>query len=148
MGRDCTSRPPGGPVITRAFAATEISPGETWKIYLRATDPQGRMKAIYATVVQPGRGPLATAPIPLAEDQRRELSGFLYLHTSGHQGLAFETLTLTVQVRDRAGNFSPPVSFSLALNPRAGREEPPPGIFQERALGPLLVGPEPGTGGS
>ncbi len=106
------------------------------------------MKAIYVTVHQPGRGPQAAGPISIPEDQRRELSGFLYLNTSGIQGLAFLTLTVTVQVRNRAGHFSPPISLSLALNPRAFQESPPPGVFEERALGPVLVSLDPGTGGA
>jgi hypothetical protein len=141
-------RQPGAPSITRTFASRESSPGETWKIYLRATDPEGEMKAIYATVDQPGRGPQAAGPIPIPEDQRRELSGYLRLNTSGAQGLAFLNLTVTVQVRNRAGDFSPPVSFPLALNPRAVQESPPMGAFEERNLGPIMVSLDPGTGGS
>jgi hypothetical protein len=139
---------PPGPVVTHFFAAQEIGPGKTWKIYLRATDPEGEMKAIYATVDQPGRGPQAAGPILIPGDQRRDLSGFLYLNTSGQQGLAFLNLTVTVQVRNRAGRFSPPVSFPLALNPRAPQENPPPGIFQEKSLGPIMVTLDPGTGGT
>jgi hypothetical protein len=136
------------PAVTQFFAAKEVCPGETWKIYLRATDPEGEMKAIYATVDQPGRGPQSAGPIPIPEDQRRELSGFLYLNTSGTQGLAFLNLTLTVQIRDRTGHFSQPISFPLALNPRAVQESPPVGVFEERALGPIMVTLDAGTGGS
>jgi hypothetical protein len=141
-------RQPGAPVITRTFASREISPGETWKIYLRATDPEGEMKAIYATVDQPGRGPQAAGPIPIPEDQRQDLSGFLFLNTSGIQGLAFLNLTLTVQIHNRTGHFSQPVSFPLVLNPRTVQEIPPVGAFQERELGPIMVSLEPGTGGA
>jgi hypothetical protein len=141
-------RPPGAPFITRTFASEEISPGDTWKIYLRATDPQGGMKAIHATVDRPERGPLAAGPIPVPEDQRRELGGFLYLNTAGAQGLVFLNITLTVQIRDRAGNFSQAVSFPLALNPRAVQESPPLGAFPERELGPIMVGLDAGTGGT
>jgi len=141
-------RQPGTPGITRTFASREISPGETWKVYLQATDPEGEMKAIYATVDQPGRGPQAAGPIPIAEDQRREMSGFLYLNTSGHPGLAFLNLSLTVQIRNRAGNFSHPISFPLTLNPRAAPKSPPPGTFEERKLGPIMVSLDLGTGGT
>jgi hypothetical protein len=136
------------PVVTQFFAAQEICPGETWKIYLRASDPGGEMKAIYATVDQPGRGPQSAGPIPVPQEQRRDLSGFLYLNTAGNQGLALLNLTLTVQIRDRAGNFSHPISFPLALNPRAVQESPPAGVFEERALGPIMVSLDPGTGGA
>jgi hypothetical protein len=141
-------RPPRAPVFTKTFASEEISPGDTWKIYLRATDPEGGMKAIHATVDQPGRGQQAAGPIPIPEDQRRELSGFLYLNTAGIQAGAFLNLTLTVQVRDQSGHFSQPVSFPLALNPRAVQESPPLGAFPERELGPIMVSLDAGTGGS
>jgi hypothetical protein len=139
---------PHRPVVTQFFAAQEIRPGETWKIYLRASDPEGEMKAIYATIDQPGRGPQSAGPIPVPEGQRRELSGFLYLNTAGNPGSAFLNLTLTVQIRDRAGNYSHPISFSLALNPRAVQESPPAGVFEERDLGPIMVSLDPGTGGA
>ena len=137
-----------GPVVTQYHAPEEICPGKTWKIYLRAEDPEGAMKAIYVTVHQPGRGPQAAGPISIPEDQRRELSGFLYLNTSGAQGLAFLSLTATVQVRNQAGHFSPPISFPLTLNPRAVQESPPTGAFEERSLGPIMVTLDPGTGGA
>jgi hypothetical protein len=136
------------PVATQFFAAQEIRPGDTWKIYLRASDPGGEMKAIYATVDQPGRGPQFAGPILIPEGQRRELSGFLYLNTFGTPGLVFLNLTLTVQIRNRAGNYSHPISFPLALNPRAVQETPPPGAFEERELGPITVTLDPGTGGT
>jgi len=136
------------PVVTQFFAAQEIRPGEPWKIYLRASDPGGEMKAIYATVDQPGRGPQSAGPIPVPQEQRRDLSGFLYLNTAGNPGSAFLNLTLTVQIQDRAGNYSHPISFPLALNPRAVQESPPLGVFEARALGPIMISLDPGTGGS
>jgi hypothetical protein len=106
------------------------------------------MKAIYATVDQPGRGPQSAGPILIPEGQRRELSGFLYLNTFGTPGLVFMNLTLTVQIQDRAGNYSHPISFPLTLNPRAVQESPPTGTFEERDLGPILVTLDAGTGGA
>jgi hypothetical protein len=44
------------PVITNSFACRQIRPGDTWKIYLLAEDPEGEMKAIVCTVDQPGAG--------------------------------------------------------------------------------------------
>ena len=140
--------PPRPPVITQTFASEEISPGDTWKIYLRAKDSEGEMKAIHATVDQPGRGPQTAGSIPVPEGQRRELSGFLYLNTSGIQGGAFLNLTLTIRIRDGSGHFSQPVSFPLALNPRAVQESPPLGAFPESELGPIMVSLDAGTGGS
>ena len=44
------------PVITQSFASTKVWPGETWKVYLNISDPDGEMKYIFATVEQPGVG--------------------------------------------------------------------------------------------
>jgi hypothetical protein len=48
-----TSTPP---VITQAYAAPQMRTGGAWKIYLNASDPNGSMQYIVATLVQPGRG--------------------------------------------------------------------------------------------
>ena len=53
MGQDKT----GKPIIQESFAAKQISPYETWKVYLHASDPDGNMRSIYAVVEQPGVGP-------------------------------------------------------------------------------------------
>jgi hypothetical protein len=145
---DIKERQPGAPVITRTFASREISPGETWKIYLRATDPEGDMERIVCTVLQPGRGTYPASHVGIPKDQRQDLSGFLYLNTGGGPGMVFVNLTLEVQIQDRAGNSSQTASFSLALNPRSAHQSPPPGAFPEKALGPIMIPLEPGTGGS
>ena len=46
----------GYKVITQSFASQEINPGGTWKIYLKASNPDGEMMSIYDSVDQPGVG--------------------------------------------------------------------------------------------
>jgi len=137
----------GVPVITDSFAATEIRPGDTWKVYIQAADPEGNMKTILCTISQAGRGsyPLSTIRVP--EGQGGELSGFIYLNTGAGQAPFFIPLTLRVEVQDRAGNLSRPVSFFLSFNPRAEQEIPPPGVFQDQELGPILVSLDLQAGG-
>ncbi len=48
-------------------------------------------------------------------------------------------LTLTVQIQDRAGHFSNPVSFSLSIELRAQQETPPLDTFREKDLGPIMI---------
>ena len=136
---------PGAPVITHRFASKEIRPGDSWKVYIRAADPEGDMKNIICTVSQAGRGTYPVCFLRIPESQRRELSGFLYLNTSGSQGLAFTTLTLQMEIQDRAGNASRPVSFPLTFNPRAEQENPPLGIFPEEEVGPIMISLDPGA---
>jgi hypothetical protein len=135
----------GVPVITHRFASEEIRPGDTWKVYIRAADPEGDMKKIICTVSQPGRGPYPVCYVRIPESQRREFSGFLYLNTAGAQGLAFTNLTLQVEVQDRAGNVSRPIAFPLTFNPRAEQENPPLGTFREEEVGPIMISLDPGA---
>jgi len=135
----------GIPVITHHFASEEIRPGDIWKVYIRAADPEGDMKKIICTVSQPGRGPYPVCYVKIPESQRRDLSGFLYLNTSGSQGLTFTNLTLQIEIQDRAGNMSRPVSFPLAFNPRAQQENPPLGAFREEEVGPIMISLDPGA---
>jgi hypothetical protein len=134
------------PLITHSFAAEEISPGDTWKIFLNARDLDGDMKAIFCTVEQPGRGTYPVSLVNIAGSQRRELSGFLFLNTAGVQGMAFQNLTLTVQIQDGRGIFSQPIFFSVKFNPKAEQQGPPPGIFREEELGPIMVALQSGMG--
>lgn len=129
----------GVPIITRSFASPQVSPGDIWRVYLSASDPDGDMKAVYCIIDQPGMGTYPVSITRIREDQQRELSGYFYLTTAGMAGLNFGNLVLKIQIRDQAGNFSEPVSFSLSFNPRAHQEEPPPGLFQDKELGPIMI---------
>ena len=128
------------PVITQSFASKEASPGDTWKVYLKASDPDGEMKNIYAVVDQPGMGQYPLSIIKVTRENQKELSGYIYLSTSIPESpLNNVNLTLTVQVQDRSGNFSQPAVFPLTLNTRSFQEAPPQGVFKDQALGPVIV---------
>ena len=135
----------GVPIIARSFASPQIWPGDTWRVYLSASDPEGDMKAVYCNIDQPGTGTYPVSINRIPEDQQRELSGYLYLTTAGVAGMNFGNLVLTVQIQDQAGNFSEPLSFSLSFNPRVRQEEAPPGLFQDKELGAIMI---PLTSGS
>jgi len=137
----------GVPIITRSFASREISPGDTWKVYIHAADPEGDMKSIICAVNQAGRGSYPVSYLKVPEGQGAELSGFIYLNTGAGQSLPFIHLTLQVEIQDRAGNLSRPVFFVLAFNPRAEQETPPPGLFQDQEIGPIMVFLDFQTGG-
>lgn len=127
------------PVISESFASKQIKPGDTWKVYLKATDPDGDMKNIVCIIDQAGKGVYPVSYTRIREENGKELSGYIYLYTAGIQGLNYVPLTLTVQIEDKAGHFSQPVSFPLFLNNKAIQEKPPAGVFQEKDLGPILI---------
>jgi hypothetical protein len=104
------------PVITQAYAATQMRPGDTWKVYINVSDPNSDLKYVVVTLDQPGRGggypPSYTR---IKGGNVHDLSGYVYLNTANNvqQGLDFTNITLTLQVKDKAGNFSNPVSLPL-----------------------------------
>ena len=135
----------GKPIIQDSFAAKEISPYETWKVYLKASDPDGNMTNIFAVVEQPGIGPYPLSITRLKAEYQKEFSGYVYLNASGAYvgGLNFVNLTLTIWVQDRSGNFSESINFPVSLNNRYKQEPPPPGKFEENDLGPIMVNLRP-----
>lgn len=133
----------GAPVITNHFAASDLRAGDAWKVYLKATDPDGDMKYIVATVKQAGVGVSPVSLTRIREENRKELSGYVYLNTmagSNYQSLTFFSLTLTIWVQDRAGNFSEPVELPLTFGNRIeAQATPPSGTYQEQDLGPVMI---------
>ena len=130
------------PVIVEAYASKQMRPGDTWKIYLKASDPGGDMHRIVAVVNQPGFGPYPISHTRIQEGNGKELSGYVYLNTGGPYGtdwLNFLSLSVTVHVQDRSGHFSEPVSFPVSFQNRYSQEPPPAGKFKEQDLGPILV---------
>ena len=139
------------PVITEAFASNELIPGYTWKVYLKASDPNGDMRYVVSTVYQPGWGDYPISRTKIREEDSKELNGYIYLNTlipGGYEFLDFYTFTLTVQIQDIAGYYSKPAKFSVTFNNRAVQEPPPEGVFKEESLGPILVNLHPFQGGS
>jgi len=127
------------PIISKSYAAGQIWPGDTWKIYLIASDPDGDMKNIVCTLDQPGVGMYPASITGIGEGRQKELSGFLYLNTQSFENLTFVTLNLTVQIQDRAGHYSQPATFPLLLSPTGQQEPPLPGVFREEDLGPIMI---------
>lgn len=137
-----TASPGSPPVITAAFASKTLVPGDTWKIYIKATDPDGDMKYVFASVYQTGRGDYPASRTRLSSENGRELNGFVYLNTlvpGGYDFLYFVTLTVTISIQDSAGHYSRDAVFPLSFAGTYEQEPPPPGAFQEQSLGPILV---------
>ena len=139
------------PVITESFASQELRPGDNWKIYLKASDPDGDLQSVVAVVDQKGVGSYPISFTKLKEGNRKELSGYVYLNTSGPYGdswLYSYSLTITVQMKDKAGHYSQPVVFTVSFNNRFTQQAPPPGIYEENNLGPVMVELRPIDGGA
>ncbi len=128
------------PVIKQAFGSAYVWPGENWKVYLNAFDPNGQMKNIFVVVEQPGLGPYPLSIIRVRKENQKELSGYIYLTTATpHYSLNFTNLALTVWIQDHSGNFSAPATFLLSINSRYAQEAAPSGVYKEQDLGPVMV---------
>ena len=128
------------PVIVKSFAAKEIRPGETWKVYLEAKDEDGDMENIITIIEQPGVGTYPVSFTRIKAEDRKELSGYIHLFTAHISSLLNLTnLTLRIQIQDKAGHYSEPVIFPLALNTRYKQEPPPKDTFKEKDLGPIMI---------
>ncbi len=138
-----------GPIITGSFVQKELRPGDTLKVYLKASSADSRMKAIFVTVEQAGGGVYPVSITRIKGDQQKELSGYLYfstITTVGHSS-DFVPLKLIVQIQDNRGRLSEPVVFSVDFKPRVSAENPPAGIFAETELGPIMIRLHPILGG-
>jgi hypothetical protein len=129
------------PVVKDSFAAKQINPYETWKVYFNAADPDGDMLSVFAIIDSPGVGQYPLGITRLKRENQKEISGYVYLTTFGvHSSLLnFAHLTLTLWVRDKSGNFSEPVNFPLSINTTYIQESPPAGKFAQEDLGPIMI---------
>ena len=135
-----TAKPPqAAPGITQFFASPQIAPGKVWKVYLNASDADGDMKEFVCIVHQPGMGTYPVSITRIKEKYRGGLSGYLYLVIPFLDGLDNMGIDVTIQIRDRAGQLSQPLKLPLFLGFLAKEEAPPPGVFQENDLGPIMV---------
>lgn len=103
------------PAILLPFASPEIVSGDTWKIYIKAGSRGANMPFFGSTVAQAGAA------------------------------IAYSTLKFIVRIRDDPGRFGEPAVFPLIFNPRASVALPPPGLFPEKAPGPIMIRIRPGS---
>ena len=133
------------PIITESFASKQVTTGENWRVYINASDPDGDMDQVVCYVdFQAGLlQPYPISNTKVGKDQQKNLSGYLFLDTSGL--LRPISIVLIVQIKDKAGHFSAPVSLSVNIGEPSQKqkeirqENPPRDIFQDKNLGPILI---------
>jgi hypothetical protein len=136
------------PVILQSFASKELRPGDVWKVYLKASEPEGKMQYIFATVTQPGANPYPVSIIRIKGENQKELSGYVYLNTAPAAQANFFNLTLTLSVSIKGtGGFSEPAVFPLAFEAKPRPAAAPDGVFKEKNLGPISVSLQTVSGG-
>ena len=117
------------PVILDSYAPSQIRPGATWRVYLRAKDPDGDMKQMIQVIMRGGSGPFNTTFAPLRAEHRAEMDGFFFLRTpspaqADYSRLGFMGLTLRITLLDCQGNKSESVEFPLHFTLKAAHELP------------------------
>jgi len=127
------------PVIQQAFASKVMGYNDTWKVYLKASDSDGDMKAIVSYLEKGGRGGGGSPSYTrIKEENRKELSGYIYWYP-GSNVTYFSEVLMTIQIQDMPGHFSNPVSLPLTMQPSGKQEPPPKDVFQEYNLGPIMI---------
>ena len=128
------------PVIAVTFAKDRIVSGDTWKIYVNAFDADGDMDSFVCSVLQDGRHPYPFDIIKIKPEQRKELSGYLYLPTyASHQDLWGIHIVLSLYVVDKAGHSSNAEIFELRFDSKASAKEVDRALFDDRPLGPIMI---------
>ena len=118
------------PVIFDSYAPSQIRPGTTWRVYLRAKDPDGDMKETIQVLMRGGSGPFKTTFAPLRAEHSAEMGGYFFLRTpssaqADYSRLGFMGLTLRITIRDCQGNKSEQVEFPLDFTLETAQYLPP-----------------------
>ena len=110
----------GDLVVNFSYAQGKIRQGDTWKIYLSVTDPEGNMGRVFFRILRPGgTDAFRKSFIVLKKEMRKEFAGYFALNTQ--QPNELEDFVLEVSILDRAGHERKtllfPVEFSRSAEP-------------------------------
>ena len=114
------------PVLDAVWAQREIGEGDLWKIYVRASDPDGDLDKVFVGFDQPGA---LWQPdfLILPKSQRKRMNGAVLFWT--YVPHLNETIyaQARVMVQDRAGNMSEfrSLEFELLLSEKKDADKPP-----------------------
>ena len=116
------------PELLGYYAAKEIRPGETWNVYLKAKDIDSDMKYIVAVLSVKGDASSPTSEIWLKGVNRSDCDGYIFMNTPPLDMTLLSTLgklSLSIFIRDWAGNKSKTVKLPLTFNESAEPEKVP-----------------------
>ncbi len=133
------------PVVEAITAQNEIRDGNLWKIYLRASDPDGDLDKIHVSFSQLGAD--FTPDLLPQKTMAREMNGYILVWASLNGGGSTGDIYAEVDIRveDRAGNMSESMkmSFTVAQFGKKDGFVPPPPFNATNSLGqadfPLLT---------
>lgn len=107
---------PNPPRIDGTFAVSSMWLGKTWEIFVEGSDPDGDMDYIWAEVSQLGGHMWDQHLIRLKGPDQTRFRGVIELPTpSFFSRKIWETLRVTLRIRDRAGHYSEPKTLEVEL---------------------------------
>ena len=134
------------PVILDSYAPSQIRPGATWRVYLRAKDPDGDMKEMIQVLMREGSSPFNTAFTQIKAEHSAEMAGYIFLRTpstatADYNRLIFMGLTLRITLRDCQGNKSEDVEFPLHFTLEPAQQDLPSEWqdVADRSLGAVMI---------
>lgn len=144
----CEKTSPSGkgqpPEILDSYAPSHIRPGATWRVYLRAKDPDGDMKETIQFLLWGESGPFKTSFVPLKAEHSAEMAGYFFMNTPSpaqvdYNRLGFLGLTLRIVIVDCQKNKSESVEFPLHFENEAPTDVPPKWQdVADRSLGAIM----------
>jgi len=131
------------PMILDSYAAESVRPGATWRVFLKAQDPDGDMQSIIAELFQPGIGYYPVDFTYTKGADREGFAGYLILRTPRDYNLLQEYIEVKLTLLDCEANKSEPVNFTLRFDNKSGYgPQEVPEKWQgaaERKLGTIMV---------
>jgi hypothetical protein len=126
-----------------SYASSWIAPGEEWRIYVKAKDPEGDFRWIYAWVEESNpSGPQTPVRLPTAG---KMLDGYLTINTlqfgNTDQDWTARWARVLVNFENEAGFQSPRRAFDLNFALGVKQSTPPKGAFADNFLGMIPVSP-------
>ncbi len=111
------------PTVEAIEAQTEIGDGNLWKIYIRASDPDGDLDKLYVTFSQPGVGSFSPALL-VQKTKVKSLNGFIIVWAQLKGGGSSGDIYADVEIRaeDRAGNMSEPKTMEFTVLQYGGED--------------------------
>ena len=131
------------PVILDSYGSESVRPGATWRVFLKAKDPDGDIQSIITQLSQPGIGYYPTDFTYIKGSDREGFAGYLILRTPRDYNLLQEYVEVKLTLLDCEGNKSEPVKLTLRFDNKAGYgPQEVPDKWQEAAknkLGTIMV---------
>ncbi len=106
-------------IVAFAYAPEKIRQGDTWKIYLSVTDPDGTMNRVDCRIEQSGTGYYNWSTNYLKKGMEKQFTGYFALNTNYSDRL--DDFVLELSILDRRGNVKKTFRFPLEFN---GASEP------------------------